>query len=149
MRLAVMYRDARGVARDFKQAEKWLSMAADQDSAWAMMALGLLYTQGGDGVPQDHVKAVELFRKASDRGDAEAQYNLGWAYESGLGVAKDRQQALEWYGMAAGKGSAIALQRLDKLSAGGSEWLPALISWWPFFMFIGAWLLLRCLPFRA
>jgi TPR repeat protein/transglutaminase-like putative cysteine protease len=149
MRLAVMYRDARGVARDFKQAEKWLSMAADQDSAWAMKALGLLYTQGGDGVALDYVKAVELFRKASDRGDAEAQYNLGWAYESGLGVAKDRQQALEWYGIAAGKGHAIAMQRLDKLNAGGSEWLSALISWWPFFMFIGAWLLLRCLPFRA
>jgi TPR repeat protein len=149
MRLAVMYRDARGVARDFKQAEKWLSLAADQDSAWAMKALGLLYTQGGDGVPLDYVKAVELLRKASDRGDADAQYNLGWAYESGLGVAKDRQQALEWYGIAAGKGHAIALQRLDKLNAGGSEWLAALISWWPFFMFIGAWLLLRCLPFRA
>lgn len=121
MRLAVMYRDARGVARDLKQAEKLLSMAADQDSAWAMRALGVLYTRGGDGVPLDHVKAVELFRKASDRGDAEAQYNLGRAYESGLGVAKDRQRALEWYGLATGKGHAIALQRLDKLSAGGSE----------------------------
>jgi TPR repeat protein/transglutaminase-like putative cysteine protease len=121
LRLATLYRDGRGVARDYRQAEKWLSLAADQGSAWALRNLGLLYAGSRDGIPLDYVKAAELFRKASDRGDAEAQYNLGWAYESGLGVAKDRQQAIEWYSKAAGKGHAIALQRLDKLSAGGSE----------------------------
>jgi TPR repeat protein/transglutaminase-like putative cysteine protease len=149
MWLATMYRDGRGVARDHRQAEKWLSLAADQGSAWALGNLGLLYTGGRDGIPLDYVKAVDLFRKAADRGDADALSNLGWAYESGLGVAKDHQQAREWYNKAAQEGQAYALQRLDKLSAGGSEWLAALISWWPFFMFVGAWLLLRCLPFRA
>ena len=105
-----------------------LGVSAASVDAWAQMNLVLLYAEG-KGVPLDYTKALFFLRNAADRNDNYAQYNLGWAYESGLGVAKDRQQALEWYGMAAGKGSAIALQRLDKLSAGGSEWLPALISW--------------------
>ncbi len=33
--LASMYRDGRGVARDYKEAEKWFSLAAEQGSAWA------------------------------------------------------------------------------------------------------------------
>ena len=108
----------------------------------------MLYTHGGDGLLLDYAKALELFRKAAERGDADALSNLGWAYESGLGVAKDLQQATAWYGKAADQGHQYALQRLDKLRNGG-DWLPALLSWWPFCMFIGIWLLLRHLPLRT
>jgi TPR repeat protein/transglutaminase-like putative cysteine protease len=119
--LASMYRDGRGVDRDFKEAEKWFSMAAEQGSAWALMNLGMLYTHGGDGVPLDYGKAVDFFQKAAPD-DASAQYNLGWAYENGLGVAKDRQQAIEWYSKAAGKGNVLAVQSLDRLSEHVSFW---------------------------
>jgi TPR repeat protein len=63
-----------------------------------------------------------LFRKAAEQGDAYALYNLGWAYESGLGVSKDRQQAMAWYSKAAEKGNLLALRRLDSLSANSSAW---------------------------
>jgi hypothetical protein len=117
-----MYRDGRGVARDFKEAEKWFSLAADQGSAWALMNLGLLYTHGGDGLPLDYGKAMDFFHKAADKGNADAQYDLGWAYENGLGVPKDRQQAIEWYSKAAGKSHTLALRGLDRLSEHVSFW---------------------------
>jgi TPR repeat protein len=122
--LGTMYRDGRGVPRNFKEAEKWFTLAADQGSAWALMTIGILYTHGGDGLPQDYEKAIGLFRKAAEQGDADAFYNLGWAYENGLGVARDRQQAIEWYSKAAGRNHALALGSLDRLSehASASFW---------------------------
>jgi TPR repeat protein len=122
MYLAAMYRDGRGVAQNFKEAERWFSMAAQQGSAWAQMNLGMLYTQGGDGMALDYLKAADLFRKAADQGDAYAQYNLGWAYQSGLGVPKDRQEAIKWYSKAASQGNVLALQRLDRLSESRGFW---------------------------
>ena len=41
--------------------------------------LGWCYLNG-KGVKQDKEKAVELFRKAADQGDAMAQFNLGLSY---------------------------------------------------------------------
>jgi TPR repeat protein len=122
MYLAAMYRDGRGVVRSFKEAERWFLKAADQGSAWAQMNLGMLYTHGGDGLPQDYARAVDLFRKAADGNDPDALYNLGWAYESGLGVPQDRQQAIEWYNKAAAKGRLHALRRIDGLSGSNGLW---------------------------
>lgn len=122
MYLAAMYRDGRGVVRSFKEAERWFLKAADQGSAWAQMNLGMLYTHGGDGLPQDYARAVDLFRKAADGNDPDALYNLGWAYESGLGVPQDRQQAIEWYNKAAAKGRLHALRRMDGLSGSNGLW---------------------------
>jgi TPR repeat protein len=120
--LGIMYRDGRGVARDFKEAEKWFLLAADQGSAWAQMNLGLLYTHGGDGLPLDYGKAIGFFLKAAAQDNADAQYDLGWIYENGLGVPKDRQQAVEWYSKAAGKSHSLALQGLDRLSEHVGFW---------------------------
>jgi outer membrane biosynthesis protein TonB len=55
--------------------------------------LGLKYMKG-DGVPQDYARALGLFQKAADQGDAEAQLNLGSLYENGQGVPEDDAQAL-------------------------------------------------------
>ena len=40
-------------------------------------------------------------RNIADKGDADAQYNLGTAYENGRGVPKDNVQALKWFMLAA------------------------------------------------
>lgn len=119
LHFATMYRDGRGVARDFKQAEKWFGLAADQGSAWAQMSLGVLYAHGGDGLPLDYNKAVDWFRKAAEGEEPIAEYNLGWAYEAGLGVAKNLDQAIEWYQKAADHGDKLARRRLDELSGNG------------------------------
>ena len=42
-------------------------------------------------------KAVTLFSNAAERGDAEAQYNLGCCYQYGVGVQSNLISAVKWY----------------------------------------------------
>ena len=44
-----------------------------------------------------------------------AQYNLGWMYENGRGVRRDRVEAVRWYRLAAEQGDADAETALDRL----------------------------------
>ena len=48
------------------------------------------------------------YRKASDKGYAEAQCNLGYCYELGNGVPQDDILAAYWYRKAAEQGHAIS-----------------------------------------
>jgi TPR repeat protein len=43
--------------------------------------------QKGQGVDQDHAQALYWYRCAAEQGYAPAQYNLGWLYAKGQGVA--------------------------------------------------------------
>jgi len=54
----------------------------------------------GQGVKQDYFKAVELFQKACDGGDAAGCYNLGIMYMNGQGVKQDYAKAKELFGKA-------------------------------------------------
>ena len=46
---------------------------------------------------QDYKKAVELYQKACDLGNAGAYCNLGNMYYKGFGVAVDKNKALQLY----------------------------------------------------
>ena len=52
----------------------------------------------------DYAAALEIWRPLAEKGDADAQYNLGHLYRQGLGVPKDLAQAAWWYAKAAGRG---------------------------------------------
>jgi len=54
----------------------------------------------------DDAELVDL-RKRAEAGEAEAAYELGFAYDIGDGVARDSQAALRWYRSAAEKGHAL------------------------------------------
>jgi len=41
------------------------------------------------------------YKANAERGDAEAQFNLGYCYDAGRGVAKDYVEAVKWYRKAA------------------------------------------------
>lgn len=49
----------------------------------------------------------ELMRDAL-KGNAEAQYSLGWSYYHGEGVLRDLREAVRWYALAADQGHADA-----------------------------------------
>src|SRR5262245_9693658 len=55
---------------------------------------------------------VEAYRKAAEKGDVDAAYNLGVLYATGKGVKKDEKEAAKWYEKAAAKGDAGALTAL-------------------------------------
>ena len=53
----------------------------------------------------DEQAVLNYYRKASDQGDANAQFNLGLCYGNGTGVAKDEVEAYKWTLLAAGQGN--------------------------------------------
>jgi TPR repeat protein len=51
---------------------------------------------------------VKWYRKAAEHGHDSAQFNLGWCFMNGRGVAKDPVEAVKWYRMAAEQENAKA-----------------------------------------
>ena len=56
---------------------------------------------------------IDGVKVAADKGNAKAQYNLGWMYEMGKGVSIDNQKAVSLYRLASIKGHPKAQERLD------------------------------------
>ena len=73
--------------------------------------LGAIY-EHGLGVPQDYLQAADWYRKAAEKGFAEAQYGLGFLYLNGYGVPKDFNQATTWMLKAAEQGETKAQYNL-------------------------------------
>jgi len=46
---------------------------------------------------KDYATALAKFRSAAQQGLAKAQYNLGYMYGNGQGIAQDYKEALRWY----------------------------------------------------
>ncbi|MBQ1251840.1 MAG: sel1 repeat family protein [Firmicutes bacterium] len=69
----------------------------------------------GNDVPQDKEKAAELYAEAGMKGDMNACYSLGYMYDKGDGIDKDRDKAMLWYEKAADLGHEGAQNRLGIL----------------------------------
>ena len=100
--VGAMYQNGQGVTKDSAEAIRWLRKAADQGyqnskdvleklnvvqdvRAEEAYKTGLKY-YNGDGVKQDFTSAMEWFKKAADRGSADAQFRIGILYGEGQGV---------------------------------------------------------------
>ena len=60
----------------------------------------------------DYQTATRIWHITGQAGDPLAQYNLGWAYLSGLGVEKNNETSLLWFTKAADNDDEIAQQKL-------------------------------------
>jgi TPR repeat protein len=63
----------------------------------------------------EHAKAVELAKPLADKGDKDAIYLLGFAYELGQGVEGSREKAIEYYRKGQEKNHADSIYRLASL----------------------------------
>ena len=63
--------------------------------------------------------AFEWFRKAAEKGEVRAQYNLGVCYYEGRGTARDYAKAIEWYRRASAQGAEKAQRNLAYMLAKG------------------------------
>ena len=61
-----------------------------------------------------YLKTFNETKANAERGDAAAQYKLGYAYEDGLGVTKDLSEAVKWFQKSAEQGNADAQWHLGK-----------------------------------
>ena len=94
---------------------KWMKLAADHGSVFAMSNLGFIYQDSQD-VPQDYVESAKWMRLAADHGDKFSQAALGHMYENGLGVPKSNEEAVKWYRLAAEQGHGAAKLSLERLT---------------------------------
>jgi uncharacterized protein len=74
--------------------------AANRGDAKAQYRLGLLYSNGREGVGQNRLEAVKWYRRAAEQGDHEAQASLADAYFNGFGVPQDYIEAHKWANLA-------------------------------------------------
>lgn len=72
----------------------------------------------------DYAEAYCIWRNLAERGNAEAQYNLGWLYHNGHGLAVSDQKALDWWEQAAAQEYPEALYALANLYRAGGRGIP-------------------------
>jgi TPR repeat protein len=79
----------------------------------------------GKGVPQDYVQATARYQKAADSGSYQAQCNLGFMYNNGLGVKQNYAEAYYWFAIAAdGEPDSGKQKEIIKLRDGAASHLP-------------------------
>ena len=71
---------------------------------------GKNYFYGKNNAVQNYERAVYYYRLAAETGYADAQNSLGYCYEKGYGVEKDKKLALSWYLKSAENGNVTAMR---------------------------------------
>ena len=91
--------------------------------AIAIHQQGCDYRDGRNGYPQDYTKALELWHQAGELGHSEAYVCIGYFYDKGRGVERDKKKAIYHYELAAMKGSVSARYNLGAVeqNAGNFE----------------------------
>ena len=106
-----------------KEAIKRLKLSAERGNVDARDKLSLLLAESREardyfeGLGNDEFKggldaankenykeAVRLFRLSAADGNAKAQYNLGYLYQTGQGVRQDYREAFKWFRIASEQG---------------------------------------------
>ena len=77
-------------------------------------------------------KDLKSLKALAEKGDAEAQCNLGLMYDEGQGVEKDFKEAVKWYQKAADQGDAKAQFKLAEMygqGQGGGRDVKEALKW--------------------
>lgn len=89
-----------GVEEDLRQAEMWLTKAVATGYIKSYRMLYHLYSTEGELYDIDRA-FTWLVKTANEGREADYQFDLGQAYETGEGTNKDAVQAFKWYYLAA------------------------------------------------
>jgi TPR repeat protein len=115
--VGVMYESGLGVTKSYAEAIARYQTAADQDLPMRR-TISASCTRWGTR-PKDPPRG-QWYRLAANQGDANAQHNLGNAYESGHGVPQNHAEAVAWFRKAAGQGHPMAQANLGVMYEHGS-----------------------------
>jgi uncharacterized protein len=119
----LLYRGAPGVPRDRDLAGKLFRELAQGrviDPA-VYYYLGVMKFRGEGGTKKDPNAALFFIKLAADRGDREAQRDMGKGFEYGWGGTEDLHQALQWYQKSADNGDGNAQWRIGMAYVNGEE----------------------------
>ena len=109
--VGMAYYEGKICPRDYEQAVRWLTEAANANYAPAGTALGNCYFHGY-GTKKNLTKAILFYTLAREGGDAEGAFLLGQCYENGSGVTVNYKAAAECYAEAAEKNHVLAQRHL-------------------------------------
>jgi TPR repeat protein len=83
----------------------------------------------GQGIAQNFTLAAEWFLMAAKKGNAQAQFNLGFLYSHGQGVDEDFIEAYKWYKISDACGyiyakdsMALLSSKMDELDVEMADW---------------------------
>lgn len=107
--LGYCYEKGEGVDFDEGEAFEWYLKAAELGHLRSQTEVGRLFY-----MTDQYEEAVPWLLKAGERDDVDAQRLLGYCYEVGLGVDKDKNEAIKWYKRAAAQGDEQAIEELKK-----------------------------------
>jgi TPR repeat protein len=122
LRLGFAYGTARlGCPKNIPVALHYFRLAARQGEADADFEISTWFGWGQPGILEANGKQAFVHaRRAAVTGLVPALCQVGYFYESGIGVATSIPKAKEWYLKAAAKGDKTAQRRLDALRKRGS-----------------------------
>jgi localization factor PodJL len=117
-RLGMAFEKGLGVPKDRGRARTNYVLAANAGHLKAMHNLAVMTVEEPrpDNKP-DYASAIPWFRKASEHGLRDSQYNLGVLYARGLGVAQNLAESFRWFALAANQGDADAVKKRDEVAA--------------------------------
>jgi localization factor PodJL len=110
-----MFEHGRGKPVDRERAVALYEQAAAAGNINAMHNLAVLRTDASGR--RDYAQAAIWFRKAAERGLKDSQFNLAVLLERGLGVARNPENAVFWYSLAAVQGDEEAAAKAKALEA--------------------------------
>ena len=93
--------------QSFDQSREWLTRSANQGNNIAVYYLGQIEKEEGN-----LTESFNLFTRAAENGDADAQYELGDCYYYGKGTDEDESMAVKWFTKAAKNGNIEAQYEL-------------------------------------
>jgi len=99
------------------------------NDATAIYNVGSFYARGTHGLPRNRAKALELWHRAGELGDARAYTNIGCAYDFGEGVEVDKKKAHHYFELAAKKGNVLARHNLGVVEMRAGNFGRALKHW--------------------
>lgn len=108
-----LYRDGRGVEKNYLMAAKWMRKARDGGIKWADWELfDILWRIN---TPDSLKEAISIAEPLAQSGNRELQGRMGRAYRDGKGVEKNRDLARVWFKKAADQDLAWAKKELADL----------------------------------
>ncbi|MEM1316657.1 MAG: CHAT domain-containing protein [Pseudomonadota bacterium] len=114
LQLGYLTRDGNGVAKDTDKALQLFEQAGNAGRTGGWHAAAYLHRSA-----DREERAIDTWRKAADKGHADALDELGFAYFQGRGVPKDYRESLRLTAIAARNGSRRAMTRVaDMLNRG-------------------------------
>ena len=119
--LGVCYLTGKGVTKNLEKSAYWSQKASDQGAPAAQRNMGIFYAMGLGGLKKDVNKALELWKKAAEAGDSEAQYALGSCYAGDVEyydpdkIYQNMPEAKKWLQKAADQGHERAKETLERL----------------------------------